>query len=91
METKKLFLNDSYLKECDSKAVMVEFTDLTIDQTIFYPTSYGQQNDQGEIIVDGKKFQVIDVRDLARGKAKHLFLYWKFVFICIFDFYRYVA
>ncbi len=70
METKKLFLNDSYLKECDSKAVMVEFTDLTIDQTIFYPTSYGQQNDQGEIIVDGKKFQVIDVWE--DGQFVHL-------------------
>lgn len=70
METKKLFLDDSYLKKCDSKAVMVEFTDLTVDQTIFYPTSFGQQNDRGTVTIDGKEFQIIDVWE--DGQFVHL-------------------
>ncbi|KPV47473.1 MULTISPECIES: alanyl-tRNA editing protein [Acidiplasma] len=70
METEKLFLKDSYLKECDSKAVTVEFTDLTVDKTVFYPTSYGQQNDKGEIEIEGKKYSIVDVWE--DGQLVHL-------------------
>ncbi len=61
MKTEDLFLKDSYLKECDSSAVNVEFTDLTVDKTIFFPTSYGQQNDKGNITIDGKTYGIVDV------------------------------
>ncbi len=61
MITEQLFLENSYLKECDGTVVMSEFTDLTVDRTIFFPTMLGQQNDKGEIIVDGKSYGIIDV------------------------------
>ena len=61
MKTKELSLEDSYLKECDSSAVSVEFTDLTVDKTIFYPTLYGQQNDKGEVTIDDKTYGIVDV------------------------------
>ncbi|MEM0139441.1 MAG: alanyl-tRNA editing protein [Ferroplasma sp.] len=61
MKTEELFLEDSYLKECEGKVVMSEFTDLTVDRTIFFPTMMGQQNDKGEIIIDGKSYGIIDV------------------------------
>jgi len=61
MITEQLFLKDSYLKECEGKVLMCEFTDLTVDRTIFFPTMDGQQNDKGEILIDGKTFGIVDV------------------------------
>ncbi len=61
MITEEIFLKDSYLKECDGKVLMCEFTDLTVDKTIFFPTMLGQQNDKGEIVIDGKTFGIVDV------------------------------
>ncbi len=61
MITEEIFLKDSYLKECDGKVLMCEFTDLTVDKTIFFPTMLGQQNDKGEIVIDGKNFGIVDV------------------------------
>ncbi len=61
MKTKELFLEDPYLKECDSSAVSVEFTDLTVDKTIFFSTLYGQQNDKGEVTIDDKTYGIVDV------------------------------
>ena len=61
MITEEIFLKDSYLKECDGNVLMCEFTDLTVDKTIFFPTMLGQQNDKGEIVIDGKTFGIVDV------------------------------
>jgi alanyl-tRNA synthetase len=61
MITEEIFLKDSYLKECDGKVLMCEFTDLTVDRTVFFPTMLGQQNDKGEIVIDGKTFGIVDV------------------------------
>ena len=35
METKLLYLDDQYQKECESTAKWFEFTDLITDQTVF--------------------------------------------------------
>ena len=61
MITEEIFLKDSYLKECDGKVLMCEFTDLTVDKTIFFPTMLGQQNDKGAIVIDEKTFGIVDV------------------------------
>jgi len=59
--TKKLFHEDSYLKECD--AVIEKVNDgkfVVLNQTIFYPQSGGQLFDTGKIIKeDGSEFNVV--------------------------------
>ncbi len=60
METKLLYLDDQYRKECESTALWHEFTDLVIDQSIFYPTGEGQPNDRGRVKIDGKEYVIVD-------------------------------
>lgn len=60
MPTEHIYLDDAYGKQCDSKAVMVEFTDLTVDRSIFFPTGEGQPNDRGYVEIDGKKYVIVD-------------------------------
>ncbi len=60
MPTDHIYLDDPYGKECDSKAVMVEFTDLTVDRSIFFPTGEGQPNDKGYVEIEGKKYIIVD-------------------------------
>jgi misacylated tRNA(Ala) deacylase len=61
--TKALYMEDSYLKECE--ATVEKVTDdkfIILDQTIFYPNSGGQPNDTGKIIKDGEEFIVDSVK-----------------------------
>lgn len=60
METKQLYLEDQYKKEATGTAIWHEFTDLIIDETIFYPTSDGQPNDRGKVIIDGVEYIIVD-------------------------------
>ncbi|MFG1519045.1 MAG: alanyl-tRNA editing protein [Thermoplasmataceae archaeon] len=60
MATEALYLSDPYLKEAEGKVVMVEFTDLVVDRSVFFPTGEGQPNDKGEVTIDGKKFTIVD-------------------------------
>ncbi|MCL5782988.1 MAG: alanyl-tRNA editing protein [Candidatus Thermoplasmatota archaeon] len=60
METKLLYLDDQYRKECESTALWHEFTDLVIDESIFYPTGEGQPNDRGRVKIDGKEYVIVD-------------------------------
>ncbi|MEM1581324.1 MAG: alanyl-tRNA editing protein AlaXM [Candidatus Bathyarchaeia archaeon] len=60
--TRALYLEDSYLKECD--AIVVKVTDgkyIVLDQTIFYPKGGGQLWDTGRIIRGGEFFNVLYV------------------------------
>jgi len=57
--TKALYMEDSYLKECD--AVITKVTDnkyVVLDQTVFYPNAGGQPHDTGKIIKDDEVFIV---------------------------------
>ena len=60
MATEALYLSNPYLKEAEGKVVMVEFTDLVVDKSVFFPTGEGQPNDKGEVEIDGKKFTIVD-------------------------------
>lgn len=60
METKLIYLDNQYQKECDSTAKWFEFTDLVTDQTVFYPTQDGQPNDRGKVIIDGREYVIVD-------------------------------
>jgi len=59
MATKKLFWENPYLKECNSKITKIEDGKIYLDQTIFYAFSGGQESDGGYIagakVIDAKK------------------------------------
>ncbi len=68
---KALYLEDSYLKECD--ATVTSVTDgkyVVLDQTIFYPKGGGQPCDLGEISSEGKTYRVVYVGKFS-GETSH--------------------
>jgi len=71
--TKTLYIEDSYLKECDATVSAIsDGKNVVLDQTIFYPRGGGQPGDMGKIVVAGSnaEFRVLNVskRD---GKILH--------------------
>jgi misacylated tRNA(Ala) deacylase len=69
--TEALFLEDSYLRECD--AIVVSVKDgkyVVLDQTIFYPRGGGQPWDTGMIIRDDETYDVVYVGKFS-GKISH--------------------
>lgn len=69
--TKALYLDDSYLTECD--AVVQEVKDgkyIRLDQTLFYPRGGGQPWDTGTILRDNEKFDVVYVGKFS-GAISH--------------------
>ncbi|MEM4336023.1 MAG: alanyl-tRNA editing protein AlaXM [Candidatus Anstonellales archaeon] len=68
-----LYLEDSYLKECDAKVESVKDGKyVVLNRTIFYPNGGGQPHDTGKIIrkSDGKEFRVVFVGKFE-GKISH--------------------
>ncbi len=60
--TKALYLEDSYLKECDATVVKVtQGKYVVLDQTIFYPKGGGQPHDTGKMIRGDEIFNVVYV------------------------------
>jgi len=61
--TKQLYLNDSFLKECDATVLSIKDGKyVVLDQTVFYPKSGGQAQDEGMLrTVDGREVKVIFV------------------------------
>lgn len=65
-----LYLDDSYMKECDGKVESVkDGRYVVLNRTIFYPKGGGQPDDRGEIIRknDGQKFKVISIKKFEGG------------------------
>jgi Ser-tRNA(Ala) deacylase AlaX len=62
MQTKQLYLDDSYLKEMDAKILEVrpegKGWKLLLDQTVFYPMGGGQPTDQGVLTFSSWKGDV---------------------------------
>ncbi len=67
MPTIHRYLEDAYRVEGEGKVTFNEFTDIIVDDSILFPTSYGQPNDKGKIVIDGKDFEIIDVWDDGDG------------------------
>jgi len=64
--TKALYLEDSYLKECDATVVLVSDGKYVIlDQTVFYPKGGGQPWDTGKIIKGDKIYDVVYVEEFS--------------------------
>lgn len=70
MDTKLLYFEDQYQKEATGKVLWHEFTDLILDQTIFFPSSEGQPNDRGRIIIGGTEYIIVDT--WSDGDSIHL-------------------
>ncbi|VVC04101.1 Alanyl-tRNA editing protein AlaX-M [Candidatus Bilamarchaeum dharawalense] len=57
-----LYLENSYLKECEATVVAVTGKDIVLDKNLFYPRGGGQPNDTGKVISDsGQEFKVVMV------------------------------
>jgi misacylated tRNA(Ala) deacylase len=68
---KALYLEDSYLKECDSTIVSVKDGKyVVLDQTIFYPKGGGQPWDTGKIIKENEVINVVYVGKFS-GEISH--------------------
>ncbi|MDD5171455.1 MAG: alanyl-tRNA editing protein AlaXM [Candidatus ainarchaeum sp.] len=55
-----LYLQDSYLRECEAAVQSVSGKEVMLDQTIFYPRGGGQPTDTGKIIVGASAGDVVD-------------------------------
>lgn len=91
MLTKMLFLDDSYLKECDAVVVSVKDQKyVVLNQTIFYPKGGGQPSDTGKIVKDNETYNVVyagkfsgeishevDRAGLKEGDRVHCVLDWE--------------
>jgi misacylated tRNA(Ala) deacylase len=66
MRSKALYLEDSYLRECDAQVLSVKNGRYVIlDKTIFYPKGGGQPCDIGEINKGNEKIKVVYVEKLS--------------------------
>ncbi len=61
METKKLYLDEPYLKEFQASVISAMNNEIVLDRTAFYPEGGGQPSDTGKIINE-IEFNVIDVK-----------------------------
>ena len=69
--TRALYLDDSYLRECDATVVSVtEGKFVVLDRTVFYPKGGGQPGDTGTMIRDEAVFNVVNVGRFA-GAISH--------------------
>jgi len=69
--TRALYLEDSYLKECDAVVTSVnEGKYIVLDQTIFYPKGGGQPCDTGRIISGNEVYNVVYVGKFS-GEISH--------------------
>jgi Ser-tRNA(Ala) deacylase AlaX len=60
--TKMLYLEDSYMKDCDAMVSSVsDGKNVVLDKTVFYPRGGGQPSDTGKMIVSGRELRVLNV------------------------------
>jgi misacylated tRNA(Ala) deacylase len=66
-----LYLEDSYLRECDATVVSVKDNKFVVlDQTVFYPKGGGQPHDTGKILRNNEVFSVVFVGKFS-GEISH--------------------
>ena len=73
MQTKLLYLYDSYLREFEAEVVKIEENKVILNQTAFHPLTGGVANDTGYLLKDNEKYRVIDVKlNKETGEAIHI-------------------
>jgi misacylated tRNA(Ala) deacylase len=65
METERLYVDDSYLREFDATVVRSGPRFVVLDRTAFYPEGGGQPTDHGTLEAGGEKHSVVKV--MTRG------------------------
>jgi Ser-tRNA(Ala) deacylase AlaX len=66
-----LYLEDSYLRECDAAVLSASGKEAVLDRTVFYPQGGGQPSDTGKLVSQsGAEFRVVSVRK-RDGKIVH--------------------
>jgi len=66
-----LYLEDSFMRECESGVVASSGKEVVLDRTVFYPRGGGQPSDTGKIIsASGSEFLVVNVAK-KDGKIIH--------------------
>ncbi len=60
--TKKLYYENEKMFEFKSSVISIEGNALILESTAFYPEGGGQQADRGYLIVNGRKYSVVDVK-----------------------------
>lgn len=58
---KALYMDDSYIKEFETKVKVVKDKFVVLEQTAFYPRGGGQPCDTGSIFLDGEEYKVVFV------------------------------
>ncbi len=73
METKQLYLYDSYQRTFEGKIQRTDENEVVLDQTAFHPLTGGVANDIGYLARNGEKFKVLRVEINRETKEiKHL-------------------
>ncbi len=71
MKESALYLEDSYIKECDAQVISVKDNKyIILNKTCFYPRGGGLPSDTGKIIVMGSEFGVLSVAK-SEGQIVH--------------------
>jgi len=66
-ETEKIYYKDQYMKEFEAKVLkVVDGEYVVLDKTCFYPEGGGQPADNGYLLFDGKKAEVVDAQKVGR-------------------------
>jgi len=66
-ETEQLYYQDQYMKEFEAKVLKVIDNEyVVLDKTCFYPEGGGQPADNGYLMFDGNKVEVVDVQKVGR-------------------------
>jgi len=89
-ETRKLYYEDSYLREFDARVIYSKDDEIVLDKTAFYPEGGGQPADRGVLIWNGKRYEVEDVQkygevivhrvkgnDIPKGAEIHGIIDWE--------------
>jgi alanyl-tRNA synthetase len=65
--TEQLYYDDVYMKESDAKVLkIISKTQVVLNKTCFYPEGGGQPTDQGWLLVEDSKFEVVDVQKIGK-------------------------
>jgi Ser-tRNA(Ala) deacylase AlaX len=86
MAVKKMFWEDPYLKTCTAKIMNMDGGCITLDQTVFFAFSGGQESDSGSIngypVIEAKKvdheifYQINEAHDLQVGRQVEVVIDW---------------